>query len=382
MEVLQRRCQLALHFVFYYLLPKKKNTILFYTFQGKFTCNPKYITEELLMQNHKYQIIWCLDDERELCSLKNQYKEIRFIKRGGIKFYKALVQSHLIVKNANYIFPPTFFLARKRPHQIIIQTWHGSLGIKQIKLPPKEWADAVQDGKYTNYIISNSSFETNVYRNTFWTNTKVLEYGHPRNDILINHTEESVQQLTDDFLRRYNLPSDCKLCMYAPTFRENDVTDLYYCVDYNLIASALSSRFGGKWLILMKLHSKTKIPSHLSESCCNISDYPDIQELMLIVDAGITDYSSWICDYVFTRKPGFIFAPDIADYDEERGFYYPLSETPFPVAYSNNELQNNILQFDDKNYQTEIARFLKAKGCIEDGRASKRVVELITTLIK
>ena len=56
----------------------------------------------------------------------------------------------------------------------------------------------------------------------------------------------------------------------------------------------------------------------------DVTDYPDIQELMMISDVAITDYSSWIYDYVLSRKPGFIFATDIEEYNTERGFYYPI----------------------------------------------------------
>ncbi|MBQ2202284.1 MAG: CDP-glycerol glycerophosphotransferase family protein, partial [Clostridia bacterium] len=106
-----------------------------------------------------------------------------------------------------------------------------------------------------------------------------------------------------------------------------------------------------------------------------------IQEIMLVADAAITDYSSWIYDYILTGKPGFIFATDIKSYDQERGFYFPLSSTPFPIAKNNEELENNILQFDEAHYQTEVEAFLKDKGCFENGDAAKRTADLIETIM-
>ena len=64
------------------------------------------------------------------------------------------------------------------------------------------------------------------------------------------------------------------------------------------------------------------------------------------------------------------------------GFYYPLESTPFPVATNNKELEQNILNFDNEKYQKEIALFLKDKGCIEDGHASERIVDLIEKIMK
>ena len=80
---------------------------------------------------------------------------------------------------------------------------------------------------------------------------------------------------------------------------------------------------------------------------------------------------------MLSRKPAFIYATDIEKYDNERGFYYPLTSTPFPVATNNEELTNNIENFDNENYKINVENFLKEKGCIEDGHASERVVDLI-----
>lgn len=106
-----------------------------------------------------------------------------------------------------------------------------------------------------------------------------------------------------------------------------------------------------------------------------------MQELLAITDVAITDYSSWIYDFVLLRKPGFIFATDIEEYNNERGFYYPLESTPFPVATNNIQLVENIRRFDNVKYQHDIDLFLKEKGCIEDGEASRRVVELLSGIL-
>ena len=107
------------------------------------------------------------------------------------------------------------------------------------------------------------------------------------------------------------------------------------------------------------------------------TEYPDIQDLMLAADIGITDYSSWICDFVLTDKPGFIYAPDLNEYDGERGFYYPLSSTPFPIAQNNNEMEHNIRQFNYDIYMKKRAEFLEARGCVENGTAAVQIVEII-----
>ena len=91
----------------------------------------------------------------------------------------------------------------------------------------------------------------------------------------------------------------------------------------------------------------------------DVSKYSDIQELMLITDVGITDYSSWIFDFLLTGKPAFIYADDIYLYEDERGFYYPLSTTPFPIAQTSDELQRNIIKFDLQKYENKANELLQ-----------------------
>ena len=80
---------------------------------------------------------------------------------------------------------------------------------------------------------------------------------------------------------------------------------------------------------------------------------------------------------MLTRKPCFLFAVDIKDYNTERGFCYPLETTPFPISTNNDELSQSIINFDEKKYAEDVENFLVDKGCVDDGHASERVVELI-----
>jgi CDP-glycerol glycerophosphotransferase len=114
----------------------------------------------------------------------------------------------------------------------------------------------------------------------------------------------------------------------------------------------------------------------------DVTDYDDMQELITIADVAITDYSSWIYDFMLQRRPGFIFATDIALYNNERGFCYPLETTPFPIATNNNEMMQNVLDFNQEDYLNKLEAFLEEKGCVEDGHASERTVDKVLELMK
>jgi CDP-glycerol glycerophosphotransferase len=107
-----------------------------------------------------------------------------------------------------------------------------------------------------------------------------------------------------------------------------------------------------------------------------------MQELMAAVDVGITDYSSWIFDYLFTGRPAFIYAADIENYVNSRGFYYSLTETPFMIADSNTALCNNIANFEQADFDKKVQKFLEGKGCYEKGTATESTVEFIRQQIE
>ena len=181
------------------------------------------------------------------------------------------------------------------------------------------------------------------------------------------------------------IPENTKMALYAPTFRDNYSFESYD-LDYNKLKEALEKRFGGKWVVLVRFHFRLRnleIPKKYIKNVINVTDYNDMQELLCACDLGITDYSSWMCDYVLTRKPGFLYASDIQKYiDDERGFYYPLKTTPFKVAENNDELYNKILEFDEKKYLKEVDKFLERLGCYEKGEASVKTVKKIVELTK
>ena len=355
------------------------NQILFLTFQGNYNCNARAIADEIIKQKKPYKLIWAIR-EVNLGDLEQYPKELIIVRRNSYKFYKAVATSKIIIDNSTNF---GFMKLKKKPGQIVLQTWHGSMGFKRLDpghVSDKKWVrKAKYTGESTDYCITNSKFEEDVFRESYWPKTPFLKYGHARNDMLFDKNGEfdKYKKKVKNF---YNIDKDTKIALYAPTFRDN-YSFSSYDLDYDKLSDALTKRFGGKWIILARFHFRLrnfKIPKKYVNNVINAVDYNDIQELMCASDIGITDYSSWLCDYVLTRRPGFLYASDIQKYiDDERGFYYPLKSTPFPVAENNDELYEAIINFDENKYQKEVDKFLKDRGCYEKGTASKSIVEFI-----
>ena len=372
-----------------HFIPVEKNKIIFLTFRGSYDCNPKWICEELVRRALPYQLIWVYR-RKMLTGMENFPPSVKLVRLGTLEFFRELCSARIIVDNG--ISTSSQFYKKKKG-QYLIETWHGSLGIKKFSkdaVNDKKWVKrAIVEGKVTDVCISNSDFEENeVYRDTYWEKTPIWSHGHARNDILCEGDTERVKAIRKKISKIYRIGAEKRICLYAPTFRD-DGDMRPYRLDYEALADALEKRFGGSWVIFTRFHYRVyKLLANQimigSENVrvINATDYPDIQELAVCTDVAITDYSSWICEYMLTRRPGFLFATDLEAYQKkDRPFFFPLTDLPFPVAQNQEQLLENILTFDDKRFVQRCDGFLKDMGSVDDGHAAARTVDEIEKLI-
>ena len=93
----------------------------------------------------------------------------------------------------------------------------------------------------------------------------------------------------------------------------------------------------------------------------------------------ITDYSSVFFDYANLKRPIVFYMYDLEDYrDNIRGFYLELEELPGKIVKTENELIDEIKFINDKfEYNSKYEIFNKKFNYLDDGHASKRVIEKI-----
>ena len=105
-----------------------------------------------------------------------------------------------------------------------------------------------------------------------------------------------------------------------------------------------------------------------------MSDYPDINELMLVSDVLVTDYSSAIYEFSLLEKPMVFFAPDYEAYERERGFYFDYrTGVPGPIFEDTEGLAQYLRAgvFDTDR----VRRFREASFSIADGGSATRVTD-------
>ena len=217
---------------------------------------------------------------------------------------------------------------------------------------------------------------TNIYKNSFWYNGEVVEWGAPRNDIIFTKSDDIKLRVEEYF----NIPEETGIILYAPTFRANLSLDAYL-KDFNSLIKVCNSKFKKEFVAVVRLHPNISAKSEElgldGKIVHNGSFYPDMQELLSASDVLITDYSSVMFDFSLTNKPCFLYASDVEDYKNDRNFYFEIDKLPFPLCTNLEKLHKEIFDFDNEVYENRINAFFNSVGMIRDGKASERCADLI-----
>lgn len=398
----------SLVYVIMRVLPVKNNRITVCTFEGKggFGCNPKYIVEELHRRDSKYEFIWLVNDDT-----KEFPDYVKVIKNTLWRRTYYLSTSKIWIDN--YRKP---YGTKKRKKQYYINTWHANIGFKSIglwresKFSKMAYLVSKNDSEMIDYVVIDSEFCRQMFPKGLVYKGEFLYFGQPRCDALYGDRTNKKNK----FKQIHNIPLDSKIVMYAPTFREtsdNGKRGIYaqkFSIDFARLIANLHSRFGGEWYLCLRLHpqlaSNIKIDISLYDNIniIDASNEDDMYEILAAMDVFITDYSSAAMDAGYCKMPVFIYADDIDKYIKDRGSLlwniYGDSKLmltnnksitpqidatlPYSIAHNNDELEENILSFDEEQYKIKTDKFENDVGLIFDGNASKKVADKIIKIIR
>lgn len=361
--------------------PVRRGKIVFNNFHGRgFGDHQKYIALELLRRGAPVEMVWLAENPQDVRG--GVPSCVRVVKYAPFRAILEMSTAQFWCSNQSFDEFVLWGLS-KRKGQCYIQTFHGSLGIKRIGQDrPTDgsvqlWLKILlRDARMTDYLISNAEWESAlVYRSRFFGFGECKLFGHPRNDVFFRDGQDTRRKVRNAM----GIGEDERIVLYAPTHRPSRRWGVIEGSFVGL-AGQFASRFGGAWRFMIRVHPNLANLSPgvgLESGVVDATSYPDMQDLLVASDALISDYSSCMFDFMLSRRPVFVYAPDIDEYERGRGFYYPMSETPFPVAKTEAGLAENIAAFDEAKYLEGVEAFLKGKGCVEDGHATERVCDLI-----
>ena len=344
-----------------------------------FIGNTKYLFKFLNLHS-KYKIIWVT---------KSKDLKAKLNREGYSSLYTYSLKTIKVLRKAKFIFlthgfedvlPIDF-----SPKTKVILTWHGT-PIKKINIDSrrslmiKKWGIRfrlkLQFPQYIDYLLSiaGEDYEKKVLCNAFKVPLKkLIVLGYPRNDVLFRRDQDFVIKIRES----YKIPNKIeKILIYVPTFREE--RKFNFPLSNSDLKRLNNLLYEKNYLFLIKAHIyEREINFSMYKNIRLVKKSSDVQELLLISDLLITDYSSVIFDYLLTMKPILIFAYDYDDYLKKTGMYYNLQKiAPGPILYNADELINAIKNIDkiDIEYLEKRKEIRDKFNKYLDGKSAERIL--------
>lgn len=344
------------------------NKIVFSSFGGKqYSDSGRVICESLHERNKKLKIVWLLNEK----AMDDKYGIIpNYVirkKNTIFNFMREVSTSSVFISNED------FKLIYKNKKQLFIDTWHGDRGFKKILHETGMSMTPVYDNKVVDYCIAGSDYGVERYRKAFLYNGKILNEGMPRNDVLLNYDNNSIM-----IKKKFGLDKE-KVLLYAPTFRDNNNSLQNVSIDFDKVLSELS-KDGNEWKLLIRSHTASKglMIKVSNEKVVDVTDYPDMTDILKITDFLISDYSSTATDFALTKKPIILFLYDYLDYKTNcRGFIADPKDVGLIVAYNEKDLLNKIKTVSMKDYINACNMVNDYYKIHETGKSTNKICDII-----
>lgn len=264
----------------------------------------------------------------------------------------------------------------------LVQVWHSTgafkrMGFVRMGRKGSTISTSLTHRNYTDVIVSAEGVVENFQEAFGVPAERIHPIGVPRTDAFFD--EAGIQKKRDALYERYPHLNGRKLVMFAPTFRGETRQDAHYPQEF-LDVRKFVDHLGDEYVLGLKLHpfitDTFEIPEDCRERVTDFSDHREINDLLLITDVLITDYSSVIFEYAFLKRPLIFYVPDLAQYVSDRDFFYPFEEYTYgQVVTDQCDLAQAVgsARFDERRYAEFYEKFLGA--C--DGHSSERFVKTI-----
>lgn len=333
---------IILNRIYAFVLPLKENRVLFLSdsrkkLGGNLKCMYDYLPSE------QYEKIVILkSDRRKKRTLKEKITLIKCLSTSKYILLEDLVQATSHIKI--------------RKEQELVQLWHGPGAFKKFG-HSREGTDLkhIHKGykKYTKAIVSSEAIRP-CYAEAFSiSEDKVQATGFPRTDIFFDENYKEAKK--KELYEQYPFLKGKKVILFAPTYRGTQFDDAHYDIQKLNLQKIYENLSKENYIFIFKWHpflynniqlkrlKKYEEYQKYPDFYYDLSRERDINDLLLVTDILITDYSSVIFDYYFTNKPIIYFTYDLKKYEGGRGLYFPFEEYIYgAVAQTDEELLDAI----------------------------------------
>lgn len=309
----------------------KDNYYFIESFHGQnFSGDPKYIA--LTIAKNEVQSKIFVSSVNQLVDIEILSYGFIPVRTGSNQYISAFKMCKTIIVNGN-----TLDKVGKNKEQLILQTWHGFPIKKMVNDLVDEEQRTIESVAFSprmlkwDYLLTSSALNTEFLKSAFNlqenSNLEIHETGAPRNEYLIkNKQSETEKDRIHWKYFNYSLPKNKKYILFCPTWRNNKRKKIS-----NLDLKELVQQLPKEYEVIVKLHplesNLRKYYKSLSPRIhCFFNELVDIQELYLISDLLISDYSSAVIDFAHLEKKIIFLQEDQTDYQEKIGWYLDIQK--------------------------------------------------------
>lgn len=340
--------------------------------------SPRLVSEELHRLRPDVKITWLFADveaAKKKFDIPDYVNCAYALSDEGLR---ALACSRILVDN----FSKSHYLKIAYPKQVYLQVWHGDRAFKKIGLDTKTPRKYLLE-QDCSMVVVGSDYGEMQFRSAFRYKGDFLRVGCPRNDILLRDDPAETAAIR----KKLGLEDDVCCLVYAPTYRDRDTLKRgkqRMPLDLSRALNTLEKKTGKKWVCLLRTHylSYGINENGVDERIRNVTQYPEMMELLKVGDALLTDYSSCAGDFALTGRPVFLYQDDLDDYSSnDRELYFDMKDSPYWVASNPDELDQLIMDYTQEAAAENCRDILKFYNTDESGRAAAAVAEYLSEMI-
>ncbi|SFD26258.1 CDP-glycerol glycerophosphotransferase, TagB/SpsB family [Bacillus sp. 491mf] len=354
------------------------------TFIMSYGENHIFIYDEMKRQKIDYEVIFLY---KPTCKYKvDSYSNVKSYTFESKNIFH-MIQSAYHLSTSQYVIVDNYFgslagIKFKKGVQCI-QLWHAAGAIKKFgmlasafyKRSPRAQKRFLDVYDHFHKIVVGSDALANIYKGAFGlSDDRILKTGIPRTDLFFY--EQCKREIKNNILSINPSLKGKKVILYAPTFRDKELEDFGLHLDID----AMYREFGHEYVLIIKLHpairNKCDYEGKYEGFLYDYSSYSNINDLFLVTDVLITDYSSIPFEFCLLNKPMIFFAYDLKKYAKKRGIIGNYaSSVPGPIVYNMNDLIQ-VLKQARFNIE-DVTKFSLKWNQYSEGDASERFVNMV-----
>jgi teichoic acid glycerol-phosphate primase len=349
-------------FNFFKLFPIKNKIV----FVASFKDNNLYIYRKLNDKQFPGEVVFLC---KESCfhSIKEKTSVPVYVIESGNFVHELKAAYHLMTAKTIIVDNYYGFLsvAKFKKGVECIQIWHAAGAIKNFGLlgptveqRPKRAQKRIKK-VYQNFhkVVVGSDVFADIFKKAFNVKEEqLLRFGYPRTDFFYNQTAQEKKR--EQFYQKYPQFKNKKIILYAPTYRPNP-EDNQLKLDIDQLYKSLKDEY----VLFIRLHPSVSISEInyfvYQDFVFDFSNKASINDLIVVSDLLITDYSSIPFEYAILEKPMIFYPYDLEKYQENPGIWAKYEDiVPGPVAF----LTKDILRYIKSNdFDYEKYRAFKEK---------------------